>query len=144
MKSLIAECSEDKDMLNMATEEMSQAIEEERRLQNLLLKSLLPKDDADERDSILEVRAGKLSLLKMEIYYLCSSYTGFNERLLCCLRSCSSLYFCACLPLSLCFLLLPFSFVYSYTIFSQALVGRRLLCLQWISLKCKVTFFTGN
>ncbi|KAJ7973138.1 Peptide chain release factor 1-like protein [Quillaja saponaria] len=38
-------------------------MEEERRIQNLLLKSLLPKDDADERDSILEVRAGKGPLL---------------------------------------------------------------------------------
>jgi peptide chain release factor 1 len=59
----MTECSEDKDMLNMATEELGQAIEEERKLQNLLLKSLLPKDDADERDCILEVRAGKLSVI---------------------------------------------------------------------------------
>lgn len=32
LKSLMAECFEDKDMLNMATEEMGQAVEEERRL----------------------------------------------------------------------------------------------------------------
>ena len=69
LKSLMAECFEDKDMLNMATEEIGQAVEEERRLQNFLLKSLLPKDDADERDCILEVRPGKMSLLKMDIYY---------------------------------------------------------------------------
>lgn len=54
----MAECPEDKDMLDMVTEELGQAMEEEKRLQSLLLKSLLPKDDADERDSILEVRAG--------------------------------------------------------------------------------------
>lgn len=54
----MAECPEDKDMLDMANEELSQATEEEKRLQNLLLKSLLPSDDADERDCILEVRAG--------------------------------------------------------------------------------------
>lgn len=59
MKSLIYECSEDKGMLDMATEELCLAIDEEKRLQSLLLKSLLPKDDADERDCILEVRAGK-------------------------------------------------------------------------------------
>ena len=59
MQSLVAECREDKEMLNMATEELCQAIEEERGLQNQLLKSLLPKDDTDERDCILEVRAGK-------------------------------------------------------------------------------------
>jgi len=75
LKSLMTECSEDKDMLNMATEEMGQAIEEERRLQNLLLKSLLPKDDANERDCILEVRAGKISWLKIDIcYYWLSNY----------------------------------------------------------------------
>lgn len=55
----MAECPEDKDMLDMATEELNQAVEEEKKLQSLLLKSLLPKDDADERDCILEVRAGK-------------------------------------------------------------------------------------
>lgn len=62
LKSLMAECPQDKDMLDMATEELGQAIEEEKRLQSLLLKSLLPKDDADERDSILEVRAGNKGL----------------------------------------------------------------------------------
>lgn len=59
LKSLVVECSEDKDIVSMATEELGQAREEEKGLQNLLLKSLLPKDDADERDCILEVRAGK-------------------------------------------------------------------------------------
>lgn len=67
LKSLMSECPEDKDMLDMATEELSQAIEEEKRLQSLLLKSLLPKDDADERDSILEVRAGNKYLVKIDI-----------------------------------------------------------------------------
>ena len=50
LKSLMVECSDDKDMLNMEAEELGQATEEEKRLQNLLLKSLLPKDEADERD----------------------------------------------------------------------------------------------
>jgi peptide chain release factor 1 len=67
LKSLMSECPEDKDMLDMATEELSQAIEEEKRLQSLLLKSLLPKDDADERDSILEVRAGNKYPVKIDI-----------------------------------------------------------------------------
>ncbi|XP_052184188.1 peptide chain release factor 1, mitochondrial [Diospyros lotus] len=72
LKSLIAECTEDKEMLEMATGEFCQAMEEERRLQNQLLKSLLPKDDADERDCILEVRAGtggeEASLFAMDIF----------------------------------------------------------------------------
>ena len=56
-------------MIKMAAEELGQALEEETRLQKMLLKSLLPKDDADERDCILEVRSGKVSLLEM--YLLC-------------------------------------------------------------------------
>ncbi|OMO96911.1 reverse transcriptase [Corchorus capsularis] len=58
LRSLMVECPDDKDMLDMATEYLGQALEEKKRLQNLLLKSLLPRDDADERDCILEVRAG--------------------------------------------------------------------------------------
>lgn len=46
-------------MQQMASEELSEATEGEKKFQFLLLKSLLPKDDADERDCILEVRAGK-------------------------------------------------------------------------------------
>ncbi|GMY17150.1 peptide chain release factor 1 [Fagus crenata] len=79
LKSLMAECPEDKDMLDMVTEELGQAIEEEKRLQNLLLKSLLPKDDADERDSILEVRAGtggeEASLFAMDVFKMYERYS---------------------------------------------------------------------
>ncbi|KAJ9696851.1 hypothetical protein PVL29_008852 [Vitis rotundifolia] len=82
LKSLMAECSEDKDMLNMAAEEMGQATEEEKRLQNLLLKSLLPKDEADERDCILEVRAGtggeEASLFAMDIFKMYEKYSQKN------------------------------------------------------------------
>lgn len=58
MKTLKSECQEDKAMQDMVIEELGQSLEEEKTLQNVLLKSLLPKDDADERDCILEVRAG--------------------------------------------------------------------------------------
>lgn len=44
----------------IASEELHQAVAEEKRLQYLLLKHLLPKDDADDRDCILEVRAGRV------------------------------------------------------------------------------------
>ena len=60
----MAECADDKDMLEMANEDLGRALEEEKRLQNLLLKSLLPRDDADERDCILEVRAGNKCRLR--------------------------------------------------------------------------------
>ncbi|XP_044492430.1 peptide chain release factor 1, mitochondrial isoform X6 [Mangifera indica] len=79
LKSLMAECPEDKGMLDMATEELNQAVEEEKRLQCLLLKSMLPKDDADERDCILEVRAGtggeEASLFAMDIFKMYERYS---------------------------------------------------------------------
>ncbi|KAJ0113067.1 uncharacterized protein LOC116138869 isoform X1 [Pistacia vera] len=79
LKSLMAECPEDKDMLDMATEELNPAVEEEKKLQSLLLKSLLPKDDADERDCILEVRAGtggeEASLFAMDIFKMYEKYS---------------------------------------------------------------------
>ncbi|KAL2566709.1 hypothetical protein AAZV13_19G183450 [Glycine max] len=69
-------------MLNMATEEIGQAVEEERRLQNFLLKSLLPKDDADDRDCILEVRPGtggeEASLFAMDIFRMYEKYALKN------------------------------------------------------------------
>lgn len=79
LKSLMNECTEDKDMIDMAREEMSQALEEEKNLQILLLKSLLPKDDADERDCILEVRAGtggeEASLFAMDVFNMYERYS---------------------------------------------------------------------
>ncbi|KAK9281477.1 hypothetical protein L1049_004380 [Liquidambar formosana] len=79
LKSLMAECPEDKDMLDMISEELGQALEEEKRFQTLLLKLLLPKDDADERDCILEVRAGtggeEASLFAMDIFRMYERYS---------------------------------------------------------------------
>lgn len=79
LRSLMAECQEDKDMQDMASEELGQAIDDEKQLQNLLLKSLLPKDDADERDCILEVRAGtggeEASLFAMDIFKMYEKYS---------------------------------------------------------------------
>lgn len=50
LKSLVSESWDDKDMLDVAVSELGEAVEEEKRLQTLLLKSLLPKDEADERE----------------------------------------------------------------------------------------------
>lgn len=72
LKSMMAESTEDRELLNLASEELFQVTEEEKNLLNELLKSLLPKDDADERDCILEVRAGtggeEASLFAMDIF----------------------------------------------------------------------------
>lgn len=79
LKSLMAECTEEKDILDIAKEELTQALEEEKKLQVLLLKSLLPKDDADERDCILEVRAGtggeEASLFAMDVFNMYERYS---------------------------------------------------------------------
>ncbi|KAK9076527.1 hypothetical protein SSX86_004861 [Deinandra increscens subsp. villosa] len=78
LRSLLDD-EEDKDMQAMAYEELEQALKEEQNLHNLLLKSLLPKDDADVRDCILEVRAGtggeEASLFAMDIFKMYERYS---------------------------------------------------------------------
>lgn len=63
LKTMMDESLEDRDMLDMVTQELDLAVKEEKRLQQLLLKSLLPRDDADERGCILEVRAGNSCII---------------------------------------------------------------------------------
>ncbi|XP_078445230.1 peptide chain release factor 1 isoform X2 [Wolffia australiana] len=81
LNSLIVECPQDKEMQHMAGEEVCKAAEEEKRLQLLLLKSLLPRDDADEKDCILEVRAGtggeEASLFALDIFKM---YERFAQK----------------------------------------------------------------
>nr|KAJ0216088.1 hypothetical protein LSAT_V11C300139900 [Lactuca sativa] len=66
-------------MRAMAYKELEQALKEEGYVHNLLLKALLPKDDADERDCILEVRAGtggeEPSLFAMDMFKMYESYS---------------------------------------------------------------------
>ncbi|KAL0927342.1 hypothetical protein M5K25_001505 [Dendrobium thyrsiflorum] len=79
LESLMSDCPEDKDMREMASEELAEAFEEEKRLFHSLLKLLLPKDEADERDCILEVRAGtggeEASLFAMDIFKMYEKYS---------------------------------------------------------------------
>ncbi|XP_073064614.1 peptide chain release factor 1, mitochondrial isoform X2 [Primulina eburnea] len=79
LKLMIAESQDDRDMQEMASQELGQVSKQEKRLQYLLLKSLLPKDDADERDCILEVRAGtggeEASLFAMEVFKMYDKYS---------------------------------------------------------------------
>jgi hypothetical protein len=58
----VTNACEDRYMREMAAEELLEAAEEEKRLQHELFRSLLPKDEADERDCIPEVRAGNPEL----------------------------------------------------------------------------------
>lgn len=82
LKSLVTNSLEEKDMREMAAEELLEAIEEEKRLQHVLFRSLLPKDEADERDCILEVRAGtggeEASLFAMDIFKMYEKYSQKN------------------------------------------------------------------
>eukprot|EP00268_Persea_americana_P050705 TRINITY_DN5533_c0_g1_i6.p3 TRINITY_DN5533_c0_g1~~TRINITY_DN5533_c0_g1_i6.p3 ORF type:complete len:159 (-),score=47.40 TRINITY_DN5533_c0_g1_i6:788-1264(-) len=75
LSSLLNDCQEDKDMHDMAAGELMEAVEEEKRLQHLLLKSLLPKDDADDRDCILEALEVKRHLCLLWIYSKCMRNT---------------------------------------------------------------------
>ncbi|CAN1236354.1 Peptide chain release factor 1, mitochondrial [Linum grandiflorum] len=82
LKSMLCECVDEKEMIDMTNEELDHALNEEKRIQSLLLKSLLPKDDADERDCILEVRAGtggeEASLFAMDIFKMYERYSQKN------------------------------------------------------------------
>eukprot|EP01018_Ginkgo_biloba_P009144 Gb_19676 [translate_table: standard] len=65
-------------MRDLAAEELQLRLDEEANLQYLLLQHLLPKDDADARDCILEVRAGtggeEASLFAMDIFKMYERY----------------------------------------------------------------------
>uniref|UniRef100_A0A804RGC4 Peptide chain release factor domain-containing protein n=3 Tax=Zea mays TaxID=4577 RepID=A0A804RGC4_MAIZE len=82
LKSLVANDREEKDMREMAAEELLVAVEEEKRLQHELFRSLLPKDEANEKDCILEVRAGtggeEASLFAMDIFRMYEKYAQKN------------------------------------------------------------------
>uniref|UniRef100_A0A0D3G5F4 Prokaryotic-type class I peptide chain release factors domain-containing protein n=1 Tax=Oryza barthii TaxID=65489 RepID=A0A0D3G5F4_9ORYZ len=82
LKSLMTNSVEEKDFREMAAQELLQALEEEKQLQHKLFRSLLPKDEADERDCILEVRAGtggeEASLFAMDIFKMYEKYSQKN------------------------------------------------------------------
>lgn len=78
LKILVNDSLEEKEMRDLAAQELHLRLEEERNIQYMLLQSLLPKDDADERDCILEVRAGtggeEASLFAMDIFKMYERY----------------------------------------------------------------------
>ncbi|KAG8084426.1 hypothetical protein GUJ93_ZPchr0010g8456 [Zizania palustris] len=82
LKSLVENSVEEKDLREMAAQELLQAVDEEKRLQHNVFRSLLPKDEADERDCILEVRAGtggeEASLFAMDIFKMYEKYSQNN------------------------------------------------------------------
>ncbi|PKA48165.1 hypothetical protein AXF42_Ash020510 [Apostasia shenzhenica] len=85
LKALMCDPLEDKDMHQIAAEELAEAVNEEKKLLLSLLKLLIPKDDADERDCILEVRAGSpivhLQLLRPTfVQFGCDMLVGFSSQ----------------------------------------------------------------
>ncbi|KAF0927570.1 hypothetical protein E2562_034370 [Oryza meyeriana var. granulata] len=82
LKSLVTNSIEEKDLCEMAAQELLEALEEEKQMQHKLCRSLLPKDEADERDCILEVRAGtggeEASLFAMDIFKMYEKYSQKN------------------------------------------------------------------
>ncbi|KAF3340488.1 Peptide chain release factor 1 [Carex littledalei] len=81
LRLMVSDPQEETDVRQMATDELNQALIQQQSLQNLLFKSLLPKDDADARDCILEVRAGtggeEASLFAMDIFKM---YEKFSHK----------------------------------------------------------------
>ena len=62
LREILKESRDDMDMCKMANEELESAVEEEKEIQQELLLKMLPKDEADSRNCILEVRAGDFFL----------------------------------------------------------------------------------
>ncbi|KAJ4772107.1 Peptide chain release factor 1 [Rhynchospora pubera] len=82
LQSMASNPQEDNDLRDMATDELNQALKQHNSLQHKLFKSLLPRDDADERGCILEVRAGtggeEASLFAMDIFKMYEKYSQKN------------------------------------------------------------------
>eukprot|EP00252_Welwitschia_mirabilis_P023415 TRINITY_DN6604_c0_g1_i1.p1 TRINITY_DN6604_c0_g1~~TRINITY_DN6604_c0_g1_i1.p1 ORF type:complete len:415 (+),score=78.89 TRINITY_DN6604_c0_g1_i1:154-1398(+) len=78
LRMLAYDSVEDKDIRDLAIEELQVKRNEEREIQYLLLQNLLPRDDADERDCILEIRAGtggdEASLFAADLFKMYERY----------------------------------------------------------------------
>ncbi|KAH9318745.1 hypothetical protein KI387_020514, partial [Taxus chinensis] len=78
LRLMESDCFEEREMRDLAAAELPVMLEEERNLQYKLLQCLLPKDDANARDCILEVRAGtggeEASLFAMDLFKMYERY----------------------------------------------------------------------
>ncbi|MCO5547152.1 hypothetical protein L7F22_000594 [Adiantum nelumboides] len=81
LRELIRESANEADICKMANEELDLAAEQEKFLQQELLFKMLPRDEADSRSCILEVRAGtggeEASLFAMDLFKM---YEGFAQK----------------------------------------------------------------
>lgn len=78
LKLLLNESSDEVEICKMASEELQSAAEEEKTLQQEVLLKMLPRDEADCRSCILEVRAGtggdEASLFAMDLFKMYECY----------------------------------------------------------------------
>lgn len=82
LKELLKESAREVDICKMASEELELAAEEEKAIQQELLLKMLPKDEADSRSCILEVRAGtggdEASLFAMDLFKMYENFAQNN------------------------------------------------------------------
>eukprot|EP00897_Mesotaenium_endlicherianum_P009252 jgi/Mesen1/8355/ME000463S07804 len=78
LQGLVGDASEEADLRKLAEEELTEAQGQLAALQAQVLRSLVPKDEADSRDCILEVRAGaggeEASLFAMDVFRMYERY----------------------------------------------------------------------
>ena len=75
LREILKESRDDLDMCKMANEELESAVEEEKEIQQELLLKMLPKDEADSRNCILEVRAGEMADFTTIFDYAVSTFS---------------------------------------------------------------------
>lgn len=83
LKDLLKESVDEVEICKMASEELQSAAEEEKAMQQELLLKMLPRDEADSRSCILEVRAGtggdEASLFAMDLFKMYEGYSQNNS-----------------------------------------------------------------
>ncbi|KAI5077466.1 hypothetical protein GOP47_0007290 [Adiantum capillus-veneris] len=82
LRELIKESANEAEICKMANEELDLAAEQEKTMQQELLLKMLPRDEADCRSCILEVRAGtggdEASLFAMDLFKMYESFAQKN------------------------------------------------------------------
>lgn len=58
LRSILGEKGQDPDLVKLASEDMDFVLSERENLQRKILQNLIPRDEAENRGCVLEVRAG--------------------------------------------------------------------------------------
>lgn len=65
LQAMFEESKNDPEMHAMTKEEIAACSEQVKAFEKNLIMKLLPKDEADEGDAIIEIRAGKMTIIIM-------------------------------------------------------------------------------